>query len=411
MASREPTSSESNCSELETRIDLLKECILRTFASLSAKLAERQALLLSELEYIKRKFERKVADDKNEKDDYKHLSIFLEQNLKSNSISELMKEPREKIEEKINEFGNAAPSTFDYIFKSDKLDVLIESISNFGSLKTSFWDFTLIENARYSFGQEGEMVSPRGLAVDYKDRIFIADTDKHTIFVYTIEGHFVGQFGSEFLSEPWGLCCAENKLFVTDKKKHRVFGFDLSNFTVCNKAGSLGTRNAELNSPTAIDFDVCEKELYVADYLNNRLAIYDTNLNFKRFLLDKSIQGPICIKLTEQRIFVLECRTPNLRSYSKQGTDRKNHFSTGKNQLVESMLFFTVDKKDNCIVSDFGNNCIRVIDNTGVILKTTKEGKTRGEDGLSQPTGLCFSNSGDSLIVVTQQKHSPILIF
>ena len=410
MASCLSSSSEFRYSELEERVNLLKEYIVTTFESISAKLAERRALLLSALESIKQDFMSKVDAERKEEEDYKHWSVILEQNVKNNTITELMKEPREKIKERISGFGKADP-TFDYTLKVEKLDFLIELISNFGCLQSSFRDYTLIENARHSFGEGNDMVSPRGLAVDYKDRIFVSDTNKHSIFVYTIKGVFLAQFGSQLLSEPWGVCCAENKLFVTDKKKHCVVSFDLSNFTVFNKTGSLGTRNAELNSPTAIDFDTCEKEIYVADYLNNRIAIYDTNLIFKRFLLDKSIQGPICLKLTEKRIFILECRTPQLRSYSKDGTDQNNHFSTGKDQMVETMLFFTVDKKNNCILSDFGNNCIRVIDETGVILKTTREGKKRGEDGLYQPTGICFSHSGDALIVVTQQKHSPILIF
>ena len=415
MARRESGSSGSNYSDFEVRIGLLKDDIVKTFMELFAKLREREAILLAQLESLKKEFELKVADVKKDEEDFKHISLLLEQNLKSNKISDLMKGPRQEIEEKINEFGSAPPFTFDYTFKANKLDILIESISNFGSLEPSTRDYTLVEAAKYSFGGigagEGDMDSPRGLAVDCKDRIFIADTNKHSIFVYTIEGQFLGQFGNELLSEPWGVCCGENKLFVTDKKLHRVVGFDLSNFAVCNKAGSFGTRNGELKSPTAIDFDLCEKELYVADYLNNRLAIYDTNLIFKRFLLDKSIQGPICIKVTEQRIFVLECRAPQLRSYGKDGTGQMNHFSTGKNQLVETMLFFTVDKRNNFIISDFGNNCIHVINKTGVVLKTTRQGKDRGRDGLLQPTGICFSGSGDALIVVTQQKHSPILIF
>ncbi|KAI6661055.1 NHL repeat containing protein [Oopsacas minuta] len=396
---------DSNFLEFEKKVQLLIDTISEIFSELIEMLKKREETLLNYVNSLKREFEGDIAEQKKIEEDCKEFDNF-KSKVKSNPVTDIITGSDAKIEEKLDKIRSESLS-FDYIFKTNKLDNLKSSILNFGSLQPTFRDYSSIKKSKRSFGtlgtDEGPMECPHGLAVDSNDRIFVACGNKHCIFVFTIEGQFLGEFGQKYLSQPWGVCCVENKLFVTDHKLHCIFAFELINFTKCNVVGELGLREGQLKSPTMIDYDSSTKELYVADYLNNRIAIYNIDLTFKRFFLDQSTEGPICIKVTEQRVFILECRTPNLRSYAKDGTDQKNIYSI--EEVLKSNHFFTADNHENCIISDYKNNCISVINPRG-------EQKTIGGPGtLTNPTGICLSHSENEIIVVTRNKDNPIVIF
>ena len=404
--SNEPPPVESGSLELEQKINELQRRIKETFSELIYCLDQRMHCLLKELQDLKSETFSKADEKISIEKEGKEISEMLSTKVKGNVISEIWEGTRKTFDAKVMEYTNVSP-TFDYDFRAQNLGEIREMILNFGAIQSTNLDYTKIKSPKLFFGKSGEgsIVSPRALAVDSNERIFIADQKRHSIHVYSNRGNFLIEFGKELLEYPWGVCCSEDKVFVTDHQLHSVFSFNISTFSFIKRACSIGSRIRELNSPTSVNFDAKEKEIYVADYLNNRIAIFDPDLNFKRHLLENLVEGPICVNVTEKRVFILECRSPNFRSYFKDGTNRVDHYSIGKKVVIKSMLFFCVDSRNNLILSEYGSHCIRVINFKGECIASI------GNDRLLQPAGICLSQAGDGIIVVTNHKLSPIHLY
>jgi DNA-binding beta-propeller fold protein YncE len=75
---------------------------------------------------------------------------------------------------------------------------------------------------------------PRGIAVDYKGQVYVADTGNKRIVIFDSNGNFITQFGSAGLDpgqfdEPVGVAVAPNGLvYVTDTWNRRVQAFTAS---------------------------------------------------------------------------------------------------------------------------------------------------------------------------------------
>jgi sugar lactone lactonase YvrE len=121
-------------------------------------------------------------------------------------------------------------------------------------------------------GGKLQLVSPVALAVHPDGRIFVADSDLGKIFILSPEGRPAGVFAEagEHLTRPVGLALGEDRLFVSDVKRHRiaVFGLDGSFQYAIGKRGSA---NGEFNFPTYIHLDRKNERLFVVDSSNFRI--------------------------------------------------------------------------------------------------------------------------------------------
>ena len=131
-------------------------------------------------------------------------------------------------------------------------------------------------------GAAARFSHPAGLVLDSDGRLYVADTDNHSIrrvdlatgavetLPLTGEGGFAG------LDAPTGLALAEGRLFVSDSQKYVVAAVDLGAMTVSLLAGTYGkpgfadqpAEKARFTSPEAVAADG-KGNLYVADAVSN----------------------------------------------------------------------------------------------------------------------------------------------
>ena len=99
-----------------------------------------------------------------------------------------------------------------------------------GSGKISLHDEMIIGK---EIGDESEMFGYiRGLSIDQKDNIYVADSFDLNISVYSTEGEFIREFGregqgpGEFQTMD-GICWCkkDNNLYITDRRNHRINRF------------------------------------------------------------------------------------------------------------------------------------------------------------------------------------------
>lgn len=337
-----------------------------------------------------------------------------------NVLTQTIDDFRKEIDQKIKYIESVRPKLVQIDFKFDK-DSLLKHIKSYGEIhEEKIRKFQYIMNKNklptFSFGQggseKGQFLSSRAVKIDEENkRILIADSGNHCIHVFDLNEDFtfVADFGRDLFKEPWGICLHNKFLFVTDHKQHSIYKFETSRLNYLSHVGRLGSGLRELNSPTSIECDPIDNLLYVADYLNNRLCVYDLELNCLKTLLEKSIQGPICLQISANHIYVLECRKPNLKRYTKTGIEEKHYFSMGTDERMQYILCFILDQEENIIAADYENNIICVYDQDGKeIWSLGESGHTAGT--FTNPAGLTMAKNS-ALYIASSQNDCCVQIY
>ena len=140
----------------------------------------------------------------------------------------------------------------------------------------------------WSFGthgsRHGQFRYPRGVAVDGKGNILVADSMNHRIQKFTAEGHFIALaggtrgIGAKQFAFPTGIACNDNLVYVTDNSNHRVQTLN-SDLTFLRTFGVMGSGEGRLNSPWDIACDSTGK-VYVADTESHCIKVFKADGTF-----------------------------------------------------------------------------------------------------------------------------------
>ena len=121
---------------------------------------------------------------------------------------------------------------------------------------------------------DGEkLLSPIGLTIVDND-IYVSDSVLKKICVFNQKGEYKFSFGSDILQRPSGIVYShtQKQLYVADTKRHVVDVFDRQGNHL-NVLGSRGTGRGHFNFPTYLWIDK-EDKLYVSDTLNYRIQVF-----------------------------------------------------------------------------------------------------------------------------------------
>ena len=135
-------------------------------------------------------------------------------------------------------------------------------------------------------GKEVHFEQIIGLAIDDDDRLFVSDSHLRTVFVFDPAHRLVGSFGQESLERPSGIALdTRNRfLYVADVAKDHIAVFDADSFKLLRTIGGppakVGDEDAgTFARPTNVAVDA-SGNVYVADTLNDRIQIFDADGNF-----------------------------------------------------------------------------------------------------------------------------------
>lgn len=150
--------------------------------------------------------------------------------------------------------------------------------------------FDLSGTAFFRFGsegaKEGEFRFPYGIAGDSEENIYVADMYNGKISIFDSKGEFISYFvessDEKLINSPGGLRIFNDKLYVTDIKKNKVFIFSLDGEKLL-EIGSPGKGDGEFIAPNAVTIDK-QENIYVTDSGNNRVQVFDKDGNFLRIV-------------------------------------------------------------------------------------------------------------------------------
>ena len=122
--------------------------------------------------------------------------------------------------------------------------------------------------------------NPHHIAVSANDQLLVADNSHHCISMFTLDGNYVGKFGTQGtgrgqLSNPSGIAIdMYGFILVTDNAKNYVLVFDKDG-TFVHSFGSAGTDHGQFSTPRQIAIGPTG-DIYICDTDNKRIQIYST---------------------------------------------------------------------------------------------------------------------------------------
>jgi DNA-binding beta-propeller fold protein YncE len=157
-------------------------------------------------------------------------------------------------------------ATADYIYVTDTLNGKVQVFQHTGE-------------PAFTFGAlgdgPGEFSFPYGIAIAANGEIFVADSYKGEISVFSKSGQYERNFGlgDELLTQPAGILIHGRNLYVCNLDPGYILVFDLSSGARVMQIGSNGDEPDQLQFPNDLTIGP-DGNLYVSDTGNNRIQVY-----------------------------------------------------------------------------------------------------------------------------------------
>jgi len=224
-----------------------------------------------------------------------------------------------------------------------------------------------LKSANHLFTIKGDFSKPTGIAIDFENRLYIADSGRSVIYVLDRDGRLL------------------------------------------ESIGSFGWREGEFDSPADVAVDV-QFRLYIADSGNNRLQRFSLlNRDFSVIAGEKthevaeslSLYGPQGVA-TDSRgyIYIVDTWKDRILKIDPLGRFQMEIGGLGQFRKPQSVV---VDASGNIYACDTGNNRICKFDFSGSqIAIWGEEGSRTGQ--FQNPTGISRDRFGN-IYIVDQGNH------
>ncbi len=285
---------------------------------------------------------------------------------------------------------------------------------------------TTINNASHQLG----MSAPNGVALDAtNNRLFVADSTNNRVLVYNLDASHapidifpdavLGQLNYYSnavattqigLSSPVALSFdeARNILFVSDFTNNRIMVFDTASITngeaAVNVLGQVsftiataGTTQLNLSGPRQLAYDSTSHSLYAADATNNRVMVFD---------VATIVDGETAVNMLGQNDGLVSTPTPiYIKGAANNGPHKLglNAVNTGiALDPTDHRLFITDTTNNRVLVYDLDASNIlvdRVPDAVLGQLNFWTAAAASTQAGLNVPYGLAFDDTNNRLFV------------
>ena len=154
--------------------------------------------------------------------------------------------------------------------------------------------------------------------------------------------------------------------------------FDRNSHELVTRTGTQGSEDGQFNYPNGLCVDY-NGDVLVADNGNNRVSVFSKDLIFISNIGVGQLECPTDVKLTPDSVVVVLDRSPKcVHFYSKNGHLLSSCISRGQGPecLVYLPSFFCLDLAGNIIISDYGNDRIKIFSQSEQLIHTIgREGK------------------------------------
>ncbi|XP_078592344.1 tripartite motif-containing protein 2-like [Branchiostoma floridae x Branchiostoma japonicum] len=204
-----------------------------------------------------------------------------------------------------------------------------------------------------------------------------------------------GQF-----DHPRGIAVStDNLILVADSHNGRIQMFDSISWKHVNSF-STTLKDEDLSRPTDLAIG-SEGNVYIVDLENKSVKVFNSDGRHKRTFADALLVDPRSIAMcpVSSLLYVTEFSKRNVRVYSNEGKAVRHFpYVLSEEGPFAAVAHVAVNKSGEVIISDEGNNCIKVFSSDGR-LKFRIEGEGRRESGgFSWPMGVCVDDQQRLLV-------------
>ena len=208
-----------------------------------------------------------------------------------------------------------------------------------------------------------QLNNPYGVTVDNKTgTIYIADYSNNCVKVFDSTGKCLYKFGDNEgegkMYYPRGVAICGDRILIT-QDSHCILNY-LLNGKFISRIGREGTGELEFNTPFGLTIDESNGDIYICDYVDNRIQILSREFFFKSQFGKDTLKWPRDVKLSKEYIYVLDESNPSLHLFSYNHILQKSVISRETGMQVINPWYFFIDHSDNILISDSVSNSILI---------------------------------------------------
>jgi DNA-binding beta-propeller fold protein YncE len=234
-------------------------------------------------------------------------------------------------------------------------------VSDPGSLNVLIYDFNTQSQSSLMKQSSG---LPYGMDYSQRDRLYVAMPQEGEVHVFSPKGQPLFSFGKDQMAKPFNLAVDDRsgRVFVADTEKHQVFVYDLEG-QFQYSIGRQGYGEGEFFVPAGVDVGP-DGRVYVVETLNARFQIFEPDGTFIRAVGERGdrvwqFDAPKDIAVdSEGNVHVVDFRQGALKTFSSEGDFL---LYTGAGQSTNQILGFgapssiAIDSHDRIYIADLVN--------------------------------------------------------
>ena len=250
---------------------------------------------------------------------------------------------------------------------------------------------------------------PTGVCVNEESQlIYIVESGKCRIKVFTMNCEFLREFGENKLKSPARIAMNKNNLFITDHKLQTVLKYNVTSYPKYIKSISEH-QQVRLEMPHGVDVDPSTEEVYVTDTKLKTVLIYSSDLLFKR-KLGHNLVYPLDVRISQNCIVVLDygskdssCK-PSMYKFNRSGNLISAFHLLDGHVSIEYTQHFSMDCMGNLLISNWKNDTVDIAHPDGDVYYSIGSDAKTGTV-LKAPKGLAVTRSGRVVVVSETPKR------
>ena len=266
----------------------------------------------------------------------------------------------------------------------------------------------------FTFGSEGsndgQFFFPRGICINSKGEIIVADCANHRIQIFDKDGKFICKFGStgkangQFFWPKAVVINQQDNIYISGSGNDRIQIFNADGSIHLLTIGLKGSNDGQFNNPYGICIDSDNNNILVADRGNHRIQIFDKDGKFIRKFCKQGcgageLDHPTGIVLNSKKeIVVSEYANHRLQVFDYQG----NHLRFIGMGNLQNPYHLCLDEQDNIFIRNLKRNAeISVFSSiTGELIHSF------GKGFLNEPQGIAFDPISQRIFVANTDSHN-----
>ena len=398
----------------ELELSRVRENIKTKFVELIDCLKARENELLRELDnilasYLSYRSELEKVNEK--KTALERTKTFHQNELQTSRIKSFHENVLTQVNTELKSIQNPIGPKM-VTFECDSNKVLLAELNSLGKLVEkvrSGIDYKSKKLPLVSVCEKGnatnQLYCPRGVTVDNETgNIYIADAGNNCVKVFDSNGKYLFKFGDneDEGKMDWPLSIAVYGDRIIISQRDCCILYYTLNGKFISKIGKYGNGELEFNHPYGLTIDESNGNIYISDYINNRIQILSQDFRFISQFGKDALKKPHDVKLSKEYIFILDESNPCLHLFNYNHILQKSVISRGEGMQVISPSYFFIDQTDNVLISDYGSNSIHIFNIEFQLI--------HGISVSPNPMGITVDRRG-RVIVVCRAENSCLQIF